>query len=89
MSRIILPGDPEFDETLGWFPPNFQQVADQTGGDFALIVRAEGSGLLEAVPWSEVVEYMHGGELELREQEMEDDLADDWNSNTGLCLAAY
>lgn len=79
-SPLILPGDPLFDETLGIFPPDYQELAHQTGGDFALIVRAEGSGLLEAVPWQEAVEYMYGGELELREQEMEseDDLEYTW-----------
>ena len=79
-SSLILPGDPLFDETLGIFPPDYQEIANQTGGDFALIVRAEGSGLLEAVPWQEAVEYMYGGELELREEELEqqDDLEFDW-----------
>ncbi|NJL39031.1 MAG: hypothetical protein HC899_21500, partial [Leptolyngbyaceae cyanobacterium SM1_4_3] len=56
--KIILPGDPEFDLTLGLnLPPNWGQVAHQTWGQTACIARAE-SGLLEAVSGEELIEYL-------------------------------
>jgi hypothetical protein len=76
--RIILPGDPEFDLTLGVnLPPNWGQVAHQTWGQTACIARAD-SGLLEAVSGNELIEYLEGGEydqrlIEIGEDEFEED----------------
>ena len=68
---LILPGDPEYSLTLGAnLPPGWHQVRAQTNGSFALVARA-GSGLLEAVPWNEVEEFLEGGEYDQRMAEME------------------
>jgi len=67
---LILPGDPEYYLTLGGnLPPGWDQVRAQTNGSFALVARA-GSGLLEAVPWDEVEEFLEGGEYDQRMAEM-------------------
>ncbi|NJO76156.1 MAG: hypothetical protein HC833_21830 [Leptolyngbyaceae cyanobacterium RM1_406_9] len=71
--KIILPGDPEFDLTLGLnLPPNWGQVAHQTWGQTACIARAE-SGLLEAVSGEELIEYLEGGEYDQRLAEIDED----------------
>ncbi len=70
---LILPGDPEWTLTLGGsLPPGWQDTAANTGGDFAFVARS-GSGLLEAVPWHEAVEYMEGGEWDERMEEIGED----------------
>lgn len=62
---LILPGDPEFEATLSCFPMGWQQVRNSSNGDFALVARSD-TGLLEAVPWGEAVEYIEGGEWDER-----------------------
>lgn len=74
-SNLILPGDPEFAQTLGCLPPDTSQIRAETNGDFALVARAD-TGLLEAVPWAVAQEYIYGGELDEREALM--DLEDDY-----------
>lgn len=68
-SPLILPGDPEFYETLGHPPPGWQQVAAACNDGIALIARA-GSGILEAVSWDEAEEYLEGGEYDERLEEL-------------------
>lgn len=84
-SRLILPGDPEFDLTLATPPPHWQQEAARLGGEFAFIVRAD-SGLLEPCSFAELDEYLEGGEYDERltfigddddEEFSLDDLADE------------
>lgn len=65
MSCLILPGDPEFDQTLACPPPNWRSVATQHGGEFAFVARA-GSGVLEPVSFRELDEYLEGGEYDER-----------------------
>ncbi len=73
MSPLILPGDPDFDLTLGaCLPSGWQDVAAATNGEFAFIARS-GSGILEAVPAWEVEEYLEGGEYDQRLDEIDED----------------
>lgn len=70
MSGLILPGDPEFDLTLGLTLPPAEQP------DAVFIVRP-GSLLMEAVPPDQVDEYLFSGEYDERLLEMQSyDLAD-------------
>ena len=70
---LILPGDPEFDQTLGRnLPPNWGQVAGQNSGCFHFVARS-GSGILEPVGAQDLEEYLEGGEYEERLQEMGDE----------------
>jgi hypothetical protein len=72
-SNLILPGDPEFDETLGrTLPPDWQALA-YSHPDYAFIAKAGQGGILTAVPWAEAEEYLEGGEYEERLLESEDD----------------
>jgi hypothetical protein len=69
---LILPGHPFFDQYLcATLPPDWRDFA-YYNPDFAFIVRADGSGLLEAVTEDELEEYIEDGELDLRELEMEE-----------------
>lgn len=71
--NLILPGDPEFNLTLGCqLPPDWQEVAYHHP-DFAFIARASDGGILTAVPWSEAEEYLDGGEYLQRLLESEDE----------------
>lgn len=78
---IILPGDPLFAHTLNTaLPPDWKQVA-ASNSQMGFIVRADGSGLLEAVNRADFNEYAYGGEyderlFELVDEEEEDILAD-------------
>ncbi|WP_414587411.1 hypothetical protein [Scytonema sp. PCC 10023] len=71
-NKLLLPGDPKFDLWLySSLPP----------GESALtyIVRADGSGLLEAVDEANFTEYIEGGEYHARLEEIgEDDAADNY-----------
>ncbi|NJR41148.1 MAG: hypothetical protein HC781_22780 [Leptolyngbyaceae cyanobacterium CSU_1_4] len=70
---LILPGNPEFDQTLGRnLPPNWGAVAAQNSGCFHFVARA-GSGILEPVGEQELEEYLHGGEYDQRLTEIDDD----------------
>uniref|UniRef100_A0A832H5L3 Uncharacterized protein n=1 Tax=Oscillatoriales cyanobacterium SpSt-402 TaxID=2282168 RepID=A0A832H5L3_9CYAN len=70
---ILLPGDPGFEETLSILPFGWCSVANATNGEFAFVARAGNGGLLEAVPWDEVEEYVEGGEWDERLQEIGED----------------
>lgn len=77
-ARLILPGDPEFYETLGAsLPPGWQSVRDSQNGDFGFIVRP-GSCLLEPVSGNELDEYLDGGEYDERLDELEQIESDEW-----------
>jgi hypothetical protein len=70
---LLLPGDPEFEKTLGQtLPPDWRVKAEQLSGDFGLIAHAE-TGLLEAVSFAELDEYVYGGEYDIRLSEIETD----------------
>ena len=70
---LLLPGDPEFEKTLGQtLPPDWQAKAEQFSGDFGFIAHAE-TGLLEAVPFSGLDEYVYGGEYDARLSEIDFD----------------
>lgn len=72
-SPLILPGDPEFEATLGThLPPGWQVVADQLSGEFAFVADAE-TGILRPCSPQELEEYMHGGEYEARLEAMGDE----------------
>ncbi|MEP0868878.1 hypothetical protein NDA01_03580 [Trichocoleus desertorum AS-A10] len=72
-SNLILPGDPEFEETLGRsLPPDWQALAYEHP-EYAIIAKAGQGGVLTAVPWSEAEEYLEGGEYEERLLESEDE----------------
>lgn len=71
--NLILPGDPEFDVTLGCtIPPNWRHYAENHP-DFAFVARAGQGGVLTPMNWDEVEEYLEGGEYEERLLESEDD----------------
>lgn len=62
---IILPGDPEFELTLGIISP-------PSTAEAVFIVRA-GSLLMEPVSPAEATEYLYGGEYEERLAEIDAD----------------
>lgn len=62
MSALILPGDPEFDWTLGTLPP-------PAPAESVFVVRAGGS-LLEPLSPNEVQAYLVGGEYDQRMAEL-------------------
>lgn len=64
---IMLPTDPGFYHWLG-LPPNWEDVASRTNGEFAVVNRID-TGVLEAVPWQEAEDYIWGGELDELEGE--------------------
>lgn len=83
--QLILPGDPEFEETLAWsFPPDWRQVAYKDP-NFGFICRP-GSFLAEAVPRSEFEEYAYGGEWDERQAELDalEEAENGWPSNLGI-----
>lgn len=66
---LILPGMPDFDETIACIMPfDWQQIANKCDG-FQFVARA-GSGLLEAVPNNQVIDYLYGGEYDERLNEI-------------------
>ena len=68
---LLLPGDPEFEKTLGQtLPPDWQVKAEQLSGEFGLIAHAE-TGLLETVSFAEIDEYVYGGEYDARLSEID------------------
>lgn len=73
MSKLILPGDPQFDRTLAMAPPpNWREIAARNTGEFAFIMRSD-SGLMEPVSHRELDEYLYGGEYEERLEAIEDE----------------
>lgn len=70
---IILPGDPEFDLTLGCnLPPNWGAVASEHSSGFHFVARV-GSGILEALGGQDLEDYLEGGEYDERLLELGDD----------------
>jgi hypothetical protein len=66
MSNLILPGNPEFDETLATtLPPDWQEVACRANGDYGFVVD-RGSGMIRIVDSSGLTEYLEGGEYDER-----------------------
>lgn len=72
---LILPG------SLAWRfamddlppPPGWRQEADRTNGEMALIGLPGGHGLLQAVTLARYWEYIHDGEADQRQDEIEAD----------------
>jgi hypothetical protein len=63
---LYLPGDLEFDETLGrQLPPTI------SGQEWVYVARAN-SGILEAVSPETATEYLYGGEYDERIKEIDD-----------------
>jgi len=59
---IFLPGDPEFEETLGWLPPGWgYDLPWDFNGAF---VTRHGSPLLEPMGEAELQDYLWGGEYD-------------------------
>lgn len=69
VSPLILPGDPEFYETLE-NPEMFdwRRFADLKGSAM-FVVRAE-TGMLDCVTSNELIDYIHGGEYQERLSQM-------------------
>lgn len=80
-TKLLLPGDPAFYQTLGkTLPPDWQRVAQQHSGDYAFVVRPGDGGVMEAVSQDEATEYYNSGEYDerLQEVEAEDEIQDGW-----------
>ena len=74
---LILPGDPEFDETLSTtLPPDWQFLAGTNGDDYGFVVDAD-SGLIRVENSDGIREYVWGGEYDERLAQIEDDDDDD------------
>lgn len=66
MKRLILPGDEEFDLTLGTaLPPNWEESAAKFSGEYSFVASSE-TGLLRPVSAAELEEYLEGGEYRER-----------------------
>lgn len=73
LSPLLLPGDPEFDKTLGHtLPLDWQQVAHKNSGEYAFVVRPGTGGVMECVPVEEATDYVFGGEYYERLDEIEE-----------------
>lgn len=73
-TRLILPGNPIFDETLATArPPGWKSYAASKGnGEYVAFVADADSGLLRPANWREVQEYTYGGELDYVESARDD-----------------
>lgn len=72
-SLLILPGDPEFDQTLAMaLPPNWQSLADQYGGDYGFVADSQ-TGMLRIENSLGIREYVNGGEYDERLEWIDDD----------------
>jgi hypothetical protein len=78
LNHLILPGHPLFEATLqSTLPPGWRQFA-HSNPEFGFVARA-GSGILEAVSYKDLEEYIEGGEYDERLEEMGDeDVTDDY-----------
>lgn len=66
MGELILPGDPEFDETLGIaLPPGWEDYANHLGEACSFVVDPH-SGLMRPASPEELDDYLYGGEYEER-----------------------
>jgi len=72
-SDLILPGSLAWNIALDELPPppGWRKEADRLGGDMALIGLPGEHGLLQAVPMARYWEYIHDGEAEERQDEIE------------------
>jgi hypothetical protein len=64
MSLIILPGDPNFEETLMTPSPDYLDAAERDGDSYAFVVGND--GLARPVTSWELTEYLEGGEYNER-----------------------
>lgn len=71
-SSLILPGDPEYDETLACvLPPGWQAAAGQWGGDYGFVVDSQ-TGMLRVENSAGIREYVSGGEYDERLEQIDD-----------------
>jgi len=75
---LILPGDPEFSETLATPPPNWREVAARLSGEFAFVAKAD-SGILQPVSMRELDDYIEGGEYDERLEQLGDEDFELWD----------
>lgn len=71
---LILPGSIEFliaSDEIGLFPGAMDYVHD-CGNECAFVARPGNGGLLEAVTLKEFQEYMNDGEMDARQDELEE-----------------
>lgn len=73
MTNLILPGSIEFAVALQELPPvpTWRAMANRTNGEMALIAPLGSHGLLEAVSMDRFYEYVNDGELEARQDEID------------------
>ncbi len=85
VNKLILPGTPEFDFTLGTcVPPNWKEAAFSLFGEYTFVADSE-TGLLKIASFRDTDEYLYGGEYERRlEQISEDDEFDEYGFFGGL-----
>ncbi len=75
---ILLPGDEEYDLTLGTsIPPNWQQTAAKDPNGYAFVADAS-SGLMRPVTDVELEEYLYGGEYDERLESI-GEFVDEWD----------
>lgn len=73
--NLILPGDPEFDETLGTsLPPGWEEVANKINQACTFVVDSR-SGIMRPATPDELDDYLCGGEY----QERLEAIGDDWD----------
>lgn len=68
MTRLILPDNPLFDETLATAPPpNWREYAATSGdGNAVGFVADASSGVLRPANWNDIEDYVWGGEWDER-----------------------
>lgn len=73
-SDLILPGTLEFSIALSEIPPvpTWRAQAEKTNGDTYLICRSGSLGLMEAVDRKTWEDYVYGGELDERQDEIDE-----------------
>lgn len=71
---LILPGSLEWDLAVREIPPapSWRAMADKTNGEMALIALPGNHGLMEAVPMNRFWEYCYDGELDARQDEIDE-----------------
>lgn len=84
MRSLILPGDPGFEETLLTFSPEFTHERDRLNGEVWQVVDPE-TGMLRIANEKETIEYLYGGEYDIRQRQIgmllddeSSDFDDDW-----------
>ncbi len=72
MNKLILPGTPEFDFTLGTcVPPDWKEEAFSLFGEYTFLADSE-TGLLRVASFKDTDEYLYGGEYEQRLNQLGD-----------------